>query len=55
MRPLGAHFPRGYLSGVGLSVPVVHTSVEPVAIIVDMKLLKVTEFVEGMMFKVMHL
>ena len=47
--PFAAHFPRGDLCGVCLSVPIVRSAMEPVAIVVNMKFLEITEFVERVM------
>jgi hypothetical protein len=53
--PLWAHLPRWDLSWVGLSVPVVNTLMEPVTIVVNMELLKISEFIKRMMLQVVYL
>ena len=53
--PLWAHLPRGNLSWVGLSVPVVDTLMEPMAVVVNMELLKISEFVERVMLQIVDL
>ena len=52
---LRAHFPRRDLCGVGLGVPVIGATVQPMAIVVHMEVLQVTELVQWVMLQVMNL
>ena len=52
---LGAHLPGRDLCGVGLSVPVIGTSVKPMAIVVYMEVFQVTELIQRVMLQVMNL
>ena len=53
--PLWAHFPGGDLGGIGLRVPVVDTLMEPVTVVVYVELLKVPEFIQGVVLQVVNL
>ena len=55
VRPLWAHFPGGDLGGIGLRVPVVDTLMEPVTVVVYVELLKVPEFIQGVVLQVVNL
>jgi len=55
VRQLGTHFPRGDLSGIGLSVPVVGASMEPVTVVVNVELLEIAELIQRMMLQVVNL
>ena len=53
--PLGAHFPRGDLRWETLGVPVIRATVKPMAVVVDVELLEVSELVERVMLQVVSL
>ena len=52
---LASHFPGGDLSWISFRLEVVGSSVEPMSIAVNVKLIEVSELVEGMVLQVMGL
>jgi len=53
MTPLRTHFPRRYLGRVRFCVPVVSSSMKPVAVVVNVEFFQVTKFVQRVMLQVM--